>query len=113
LNGVTYHPQDEAFFSWFAHQSPSIGAGGRYSYVSPSKLTSPPPSCTWLTGSPWIAHSGYDEAAWVCLHTDCRWTGTCGLWWIGPWNVQEVSNAAALIRLLSAPSITQKYCQKY
>jgi len=46
LNGVTYHPQDEAFFSWFAHQSPSIGAGGRYSYVSPSKLTSPPPSCT-------------------------------------------------------------------
>jgi Transposase len=46
LNGVTYHPQDEAFFSWFAHQSPSIGAGGHYSYVSPSKLTSPPPSCT-------------------------------------------------------------------
>jgi hypothetical protein len=46
LNSVTYHPQDEAFFSWFAHQSPSIGIGGRYSYVSPAKLTAPPPSCT-------------------------------------------------------------------
>jgi hypothetical protein len=45
LNGVTYHPQDEAFFSWFAHQSPSIGAGGRYSYESPAKLTAPPPAC--------------------------------------------------------------------
>ena len=46
LNGVAYHPQDAAFFSWFAHQSPSIGTGGRYSYVSPAKLTSRPPSCT-------------------------------------------------------------------
>jgi hypothetical protein len=31
VNG--YHPQDEAFLSWFAHQTPSIGYGGRYSYL--------------------------------------------------------------------------------
>lgn len=45
LNGKTYHLQDEAFFSWFARQSPSIGAGGRYSYISPAKLTRPAPAC--------------------------------------------------------------------
>ena len=45
LNGKTYHLQDEAFFSWFARQSPSIGAGGRYSYVQPAKLTKPAPAC--------------------------------------------------------------------
>jgi hypothetical protein len=45
LNSVTYHPQDLAFYSWFAHQSPSIGASGRYSYESPAKLTAPPPAC--------------------------------------------------------------------
>src|SRR5579859_326450 len=31
VNG--YHPQNEAFFSWFARQSPSIGQGGRYDYL--------------------------------------------------------------------------------
>jgi hypothetical protein len=31
LNGKTYHPQELAFFSWFYHQSPSIGANGWYS----------------------------------------------------------------------------------
>jgi len=45
LNGKTYHLQDEAFFSWFARQSPSIGAGGRYSYIQPAKLTKPAPAC--------------------------------------------------------------------
>jgi hypothetical protein len=30
-NGVTYHVQDLAFFSWFFHQSPSIGVEGLYS----------------------------------------------------------------------------------
>jgi hypothetical protein len=39
LNGLTYHMQDLAFFSWFTGQTPSIGAGGRYSYLSPAKLT--------------------------------------------------------------------------
>jgi len=28
-----YHLQDEAFFSWFARQSPSIAQGGRYTYL--------------------------------------------------------------------------------
>lgn len=31
VNGVTYHPQELAFFSWFFRQSPSIGVNGWYS----------------------------------------------------------------------------------
>jgi hypothetical protein len=31
LNGFTYHPQEMAFFSWFYHQSPSLGVNGWYS----------------------------------------------------------------------------------
>jgi hypothetical protein len=31
VNGQTYHLQELAFFSWFYHQSPSWGAGGKYS----------------------------------------------------------------------------------
>jgi hypothetical protein len=31
VNGFTYHLQELAFFSWFFHQSPSWGAGGKYS----------------------------------------------------------------------------------
>ena len=31
LDGFTYHLQDEAFFSYFARQSPSEGFGGKYS----------------------------------------------------------------------------------
>ena len=31
LNGFTYHPQELAFFSWFYHQSPSLGVNGWYS----------------------------------------------------------------------------------
>jgi hypothetical protein len=31
LNGFTYHPQELAFFSWFYHQSPSLGVHGWYS----------------------------------------------------------------------------------
>jgi hypothetical protein len=30
-NGLTYHPQELAMFSWFFRQNPSIGAGGKYS----------------------------------------------------------------------------------
>jgi hypothetical protein len=33
-NGVTYHPQDEAFLSWFARQVPSIGYHGHYTYLA-------------------------------------------------------------------------------
>ena len=42
LNPCNWPP---AFFSWFAHQKPSIGKSGRYSYLSPAKLTAPPPAC--------------------------------------------------------------------
>jgi len=31
VNGYTYHLQELAFFSWFYHQNPSWGAGGKYS----------------------------------------------------------------------------------
>jgi hypothetical protein len=31
LNGFTYHLQELAFFSWFYHQKPSLGANGWYS----------------------------------------------------------------------------------
>ena len=31
LGGFTYHPQELAFFSWFYHQSPSLGIHGWYS----------------------------------------------------------------------------------
>jgi hypothetical protein len=41
VNG--YHPQDEAFLSWFAHQTPSIGIRGRYTYLG--TFTSPSPLC--------------------------------------------------------------------
>jgi hypothetical protein len=38
LNGKTYHVQDVAFLSWFTGETPSSGAGGRYSYLAPAKL---------------------------------------------------------------------------
>ena len=44
LNGTAYHPQDLAFFSWFARQNPSIGFNGQYSYRA--NLTSLPPPCS-------------------------------------------------------------------
>lgn len=31
VGGFTYHPQELAFFSWFYHQSPSLGVHGWYS----------------------------------------------------------------------------------
>jgi hypothetical protein len=31
VGGFTYHPQELAFFSWFYHQKPSLGANGWYS----------------------------------------------------------------------------------
>jgi len=47
LVGVTfivngYHPQDEAFLSWFARQSPSTAYKGRYTYLGTFKTYSPP-----------------------------------------------------------------------
>ncbi|HEX6505249.1 MAG TPA: hypothetical protein VF011_18550 [Terriglobales bacterium] len=45
LDGTVYHPQDAVLFSWFAHQSPSIGIKGRYSYRG-DKLFAPAPPCS-------------------------------------------------------------------
>jgi len=49
ING--YHPQDLAYFSWFAQQIPSIGFGGatRYDYLG-ALGTSPPNPNICLTG---------------------------------------------------------------
>ncbi|HZS78865.1 MAG TPA: hypothetical protein VFA41_19805 [Ktedonobacteraceae bacterium] len=41
VNG--YHPQDEAFYSWFAKQVPSIGIHNQYTYLG--TFTSPSPVC--------------------------------------------------------------------
>ena len=38
-----YHPQDEAFFSWFAKQVPSVGIHGQYTYLG--TFTGPAPLC--------------------------------------------------------------------
>jgi hypothetical protein len=41
VSNFTYHPQELAFFSWFYHQSPSLGVNGWYSdrgtFKSPAK----------------------------------------------------------------------------
>ena len=41
--GHTYHPQELAFFSWFYHQSPSLGVNGLYS--NNGTFTSPAAPC--------------------------------------------------------------------
>jgi hypothetical protein len=41
VNG--YHPQDEAFFSWFAKQVPSVGLQGQFTYLG--KFSGPSPTC--------------------------------------------------------------------
>jgi len=43
LGGFTYHLQELAFFSWFYHQSPSLGSGGKYS--NDGTFTTPAPPC--------------------------------------------------------------------
>ena len=42
-NGITYDPQELAFFSWFYRESPSMGAGGVYS--DSGTFTSTQPVC--------------------------------------------------------------------
>ena len=42
-NGFTYHPQEPAFFSWFAREAPSRGLNGRYSYSG--TLAAPATGC--------------------------------------------------------------------
>ncbi len=48
LVGVTfpvngYHPQDEAFYSWFTKQVPSVGIHGQYTYMG--TFSGPTPTC--------------------------------------------------------------------
>jgi hypothetical protein len=38
MNGMTYHPQNEALLPWFAFESPSSAIGGAYSYPNPGTL---------------------------------------------------------------------------
>ncbi len=41
INVGVWHPQDEAFFSWFARQSPSLGVNGQYTYLGTFSTYSP------------------------------------------------------------------------
>jgi hypothetical protein len=41
MNGMTYHPQNEALLQWFEFESPSSAIHGAYSYPNESVLTSP------------------------------------------------------------------------
>jgi hypothetical protein len=41
IGNTVYHPQDIAFLSWFARQSPSEGIHGRYTYRGTLKTYSP------------------------------------------------------------------------
>jgi hypothetical protein len=43
--GATYHPQDEAFYSWFARETPSRGFLGRYSLLQNPNFTGPATGC--------------------------------------------------------------------
>lgn len=44
MNGMVYHPQVEAAFSWFAFQSPSTAGNGSYSFPDPTTLTALSPT---------------------------------------------------------------------
>jgi hypothetical protein len=49
LNGKTYHLQELAFFSWFYHSSPSLGANGWFSSNGTFRTSARP--CNFLTAS--------------------------------------------------------------
>jgi hypothetical protein len=46
MNGMTYHPQNEALLQWFEGMTPSDALGGAYSYPDTSILTAPNPANT-------------------------------------------------------------------
>jgi hypothetical protein len=50
-HGMTYHPQNEAMFSWFAFESPSTAANGSYSFPDETTLTTLSPA-NLLPGCP-------------------------------------------------------------
>jgi hypothetical protein len=43
--GATYHPEDEAYVSWFARETPSRGFGGRYTLLANPWFTGVAGSC--------------------------------------------------------------------
>jgi hypothetical protein len=45
IGGFTYHPQELAFFSWFYHQSPSIGVKKTW-YSDQGTFTTPAAACS-------------------------------------------------------------------
>ena len=48
MNGMTYHPQNEALLQWFEGMTPSDAIGGAYSYPDTSVLTTANPANTPL-----------------------------------------------------------------
>jgi hypothetical protein len=46
MNGMTYHPQNEALLQWFEGMTPSDAVGGAYSYPDTSILTTANPANT-------------------------------------------------------------------
>ena len=59
MNGMTYHPQNEALLQWFAAQTPSRAIHGAYSYpdetVLPTPSVSLAPGCGGMAG-PFAGH---------------------------------------------------------
>jgi hypothetical protein len=43
MNGMTYHPEDLVFLSWFARETPSSAVNGWYTFLN--SFASPPPVC--------------------------------------------------------------------
>ena len=59
MNGMTYHPQNEALLQWFAGQSPSSAYRHAYSYPDTTVLTSPAISYFPDCATPFTAKGGH------------------------------------------------------
>ncbi|MGZ3447256.1 MAG: hypothetical protein ACXU88_16345, partial [Myxococcaceae bacterium] len=59
MNGMTYHPQNEALLQWFAGQSPSSAYRHAYSYPDTTVLTSPAISYFPDCATPFNAKGGH------------------------------------------------------
>ncbi len=45
IDGVTYHPQNQALIQWFSREAPSTAVDGAYSYPNEGLLTAPAQAC--------------------------------------------------------------------
>jgi hypothetical protein len=52
IDGVTYHPQNEAMLQWFSGETPSSGFGHAYSFPDPAVLPTPAGSLAVQCGQP-------------------------------------------------------------